>query len=101
MSRQNVCFAVKFRVVRFIFPENVVDGSQQHSGNGDDSLFVPTTLFERKVTISDFRELLDTDSAKSALNKHRFDLDSGPADSGSFLFLCAFVVLRRKPSPGA
>ena len=53
--RRSVSLAVKFRVVVFIFLENVVDGSQQHSGNSDDSLSVTTTLVECKVTISDFR----------------------------------------------
>ena len=75
--------------------------SQQHSGNGDDGLFVTTTLLEYKVTILDFRKLLGTDSTKSALNKQRFDVDFSPADSGSFLLFDTFVVLRRKPSPGA
>ena len=55
MCWRSVSLAVKFRIVRFAFLENVVDGGQQHSGNGNNRLFVPPTLFECKVTISDFR----------------------------------------------
>lgn len=63
-EQAEVCFAVKLRVVRFIFLENVVDGSRQHFGNSADSLFVATTLFECKVMISGFRELLGTDRTR-------------------------------------
>ena len=101
MCRWSVALAVKLRVVRFIFLENVVDGGQQHSGNGNDGFFVSTTLFECKVTISDFRELLGTDSTKSTLYKQRFDVGSGSADSGGFFLSGTLVVLRRKTSPGA
>ena len=86
---------------RVLFLENVVDSGQQHSGNGNDGLFVSMTLFECKVTISDFRELLGTDGIKSALNKQRFDVGSGATDSGGFLLSGTFVVLWRKTSPGA
>ena len=54
---------------RVLFLENVVDGGQQYSGNGNDGFLVSSALFERKVTISDFRELLGADGTKSALNK--------------------------------
>ena len=54
---------------RVLFLENVVDGGQQYSGNGNDGLLVSSALFECKVTISDFRELLGADGTKSALNK--------------------------------
>ena len=55
--------------IGFFFLENVVDGGQQYSGNGNDGFLVSSALFERKVTISDFRELLGADGTKSALNK--------------------------------
>lgn len=98
VCRWPVSLAVKFRVVRFIFLEDVVDGSQQHSGNSDDRFFVPPTLFECKVTASNFRELLGADSTEGALHKQRLDVDSGSANSGSFLLTGTFVVLRRKTS---
>ena len=60
-----------------------------------------SALFESHIAITDFRELLGTDSTKSTLNKQRFDVSSGPADSGGFLFPCTLVVLWRKTSPGA
>ena len=55
--------------IGFFFLENVVDGGQQYSGNGNDGFLASTTPFECKVTISDFRELLGADGTKSALNK--------------------------------
>ena len=54
---------------RVLFLENVVDGGQQYSGNGNDGFLASTTPFECKVTISDFRELLVADGTNSALNK--------------------------------
>ena len=55
VSRRNIYFVGKLSIVRLVLLQNVVDGSQQHSGNSDDSLSVTTTLVECKVTISDFR----------------------------------------------
>ena len=72
MRRRAVALAVKFRIVRFVFLEDVVDGGQQHSGNGDDGFLVASTLFESEVAITDFRELLSFNGGKSTLNKQRF-----------------------------
>ena len=55
------------------FGEHVVDGRKEHSGNSNDSLFVAPALFKGKVTIADFRELLCTNGAESALNKQRLE----------------------------
>ena len=96
-----VTLAVEFRVVRLVFLEHVVDSRKEHPGNGDDGFLVTSALFESEVAISDFRELLSFNGGKSALNKQRFDVGSGPADSGGFLLPGTLVVLRRKPSPGA
>ena len=46
---------IKLRVVRFVFLQDVVDGSQQHSGDGDNRFLVSSPLFNSIVTISDFR----------------------------------------------
>ena len=101
MRRRAVALTVKFRIVRFVFLEDVVDGGQQHSGNGDDGFLVASTLFECNIAISDFRELPSTDSTKGTLNKKRLDVGSSPTDSGSFLLPGTLVVLRHKTSPGA
>ena len=101
VCRRKVTLAVELRVVRFVLLKHVVDSSKEHSGNGDDGFLVATALFEGQVAVTDFRELFCTDSAKSALNEQRLDVDSGPADSGGFLLPSTLVVLRRKPSPGA
>ena len=101
MRRRAVALAVKFRIVRFVFLEDVVDGGQQHSGNGDDGFLVASTLFECNIAISDFRELPSTDSTKGTLNKKQLDVGSSPTDSGSFLLPGTLVVLRHKTSPGA
>ena len=101
VRRRPVALAVELRVVRLVLLEHIVDSRKEHSGNGNDGLFVTPTLFERKVAIPNFRKLLGTDSAKSALNKQRFDVGPGSTDSGGFLLSGTFVVLRRKASPGA
>ena len=51
MCRRPVTFAVKFRIVLFIFLEDVVDGSQQYPGNSDDSLFVTTAFLRGPVKL--------------------------------------------------
>ena len=97
---RSVCLPVKFRIVRLIFLENVVNSCKEHSGNGDDCFLVSTAFLESKVAIADFWEFLGTNRIEGALNKQRFDVGSGPADSGGFLLAGTLVVLRRKPSPG-
>ena len=96
-----VALSIEFRVVRLVLLEHIVDSRKEHSGNGNDGLFVTPTLFERKVAIPNFRKLLGTDSAKSALNKQRFDVGSGSTDSGGFLLSGTLIVLRCKTSPRA
>ena len=48
MRGRPVSLAVKLWVVRFIFLEDVVDGSQQHSGDSDDSFFVSPALLRAR-----------------------------------------------------
>lgn len=99
--RRSVGVAVEFWVVRLVLFENVVDGSQQHSGDGDDGFLVTPALFESKIAVADFWELFGSNSVESALNEQRLDVGSGTADPGGFLLPGTLVVLRRKPRPGA
>ena len=101
MRRRAVSFAVEFRIVRFILLEHIVNGGQEHSGNGDNCFLVSPPLFQSQVTAADFWKLLGPDGTQSALNEQRLDIGPGTADSGGLFLSCAFVVLRRKPSPGA
>ena len=101
MCRRPVALAVKFGIVRFIFLEHIVDGREQHPGNGDNGFLVAPAFFERKIAIADFRELPGTNRTEGALNQQRLDVGAGPADSGSFLLPGTLVVLRRKPCLGA
>ena len=96
-----VALSIEFGVVRLVPLEHIVDSRKEYSGNGNNGFLVSSALFECKVTIPDFREFLCADSAKSALNKQRFDVGPGSTDSGGFLLSGTFVVLRRKASPGA
>lgn len=59
VRKRTISLAVEFRVIGLVLLEDVVDGSQWHSGNGDDSLLVAAALFESKVAIVDFRKLPD------------------------------------------
>ena len=95
MCRRPVALAVEFRIVRLILLEHIIDGREQHPGNGDDG------FLEGEITIADFWEPLSFNDGKSAWNKQWFDVGSGPADSGGFLLPSTFIILRRKPSPGA
>jgi len=46
VNRQGVGSAIQFWTIGLIFAEHVVDGREEHSGNGNDSLFVAATLFD-------------------------------------------------------
>ena len=39
------------------FLEHIVNGSEQHLGNGNDRFVVSTTFFEGKVSVTNFWEL--------------------------------------------
>ena len=44
VQRGTVSLAVEHRVIGLVLLENVVDSGQQHPGNGNDSLLVPTAF---------------------------------------------------------
>lgn len=76
--------------VRLVLLEHVVDSREQHSGDGNNGFLVSSALFESKIMITYFRELLDTNGTKSALNEQRFDVGTGSADfSSSRHFRCS------------
>ena len=95
----SVAAPIQFGVIGFILLENVVNGSQQHSCNGNDGFFVAPALFYRKVAVSNFGVAFRADGTEGTLNQQRLDIGSSPADSGGFLLPGTFVVLRRKTSP--
>ena len=84
---------------RLIFLENVVDGSEHHSGDGNDRFLVPPAFFQGKVTVLDFGMLAAPANSQRTLYQKRFNVGSSSADSGGFLLSSAFVVLRCKTSP--
>ena len=86
MRRRAVSFAVEFRIVRFILLEHIVNGGQEHSGNGNNCFLVSPPLFQSQVTAADFWELFGSDGAQSTLNKQRLDVGPGTADFGGFFF---------------
>ena len=81
--------------------EDVVDGSQQHSCNGDDSFLMTTPLFKIEVAVSDFGSVFIPDGTERALDKQRLYISPGSADPGSLFLPGTLVVLRCKPSPRA
>ena len=101
MCRWSVALSVDFRVVRLVLLEHIVDSRKEHSGNGNNGFLVPSALFESQVAITDFREFPGANRIEGTLNKQRLDVSTGPANSCSFLLPSTFIVLRRKPSPGA
>ena len=46
MCERTVSLAVRLRVIRFVLLEDVVDGSLQHKGVGDDGRLVSTALLQ-------------------------------------------------------
>ena len=101
MCGRPVSLAIEVWIIRLIFLEHIVNGCQKHSGNSDDGFFVSPPLFQSKVTAADFRKLLGSDGAQSALDEQRLDVSPGSADPGDLFISGALVVLRRKPSPRA
>ena len=66
---RSVSLPIKFRIVRLIFLEYVVNSRQEHSSNGDDCFLVATAFLESKVAIADFWEFFGTNRIEGALNK--------------------------------
>ena len=101
MCGRAVGYAVEFRIVRLIFLEHIVNGSEQHPGNGNDRFLVSPPLFQSEVTAADFGKLFRSDGAQSALNEQGLDIGPSPADPGGLFLPSTLIVLWRKPSPGA
>ena len=87
--------SIKLGIVGLILLENVVNGSEQHSCNGNDSFFVTPALFQVFIAPADLRIALLADCTQCTLNEQRLDVCSGSANSGSFFLPGALVVLRR------
>src|SRR5574344_1692859 len=64
--------AIQLGIVRLILFENVVNGSEQHSGDSNNRFLVTSALFDREVPIADFRVVFGAYSTKCTLNKQRF-----------------------------
>ena len=101
MLRRSVDVSKKLEIVGFILLKYVVDGSKQHSCNGNNSFFVPPAFFYVVVAITNFRIAFFTNRTQSTLNQKRFNISTCFADSGRFLLSGTFVVLRCKTCPGA
>ena len=65
MFRRSVHPAIQLGILRLILFENVVNGSEQHSGNSNNCFLVTSALFNREVATADFRVAFGTDSTKS------------------------------------
>ena len=100
MSGRQISLTIEFRIIRLIFLEHVVNGSKQHSGNGNNRFLVASAFFESEIAVADFWKLFCANCIEGALNKQGLDVGTGAADSGSFLLPGALVILRRKPCPG-
>ena len=83
MRGRPVSFVVEFGIIWLVFLEHVVDGGQQHSGDGDNRFLVAPAFFEILITEKDFRVfLLRFNRGKGTLYKQRLDIGPGPADPG-------------------
>ena len=93
--------SIKLGSVGLILLENVVNGSEQHSCNGNNGFFVTPALFQVFIAPANLRIALFANCTQRTLNEQRLDVGPGSANSGGFLLSGALVVLRRKTGPGA
>ena len=77
----------------------MVDGSQKHSGDSDNSFLVSAPFSEREIAVSDFRVFLGFGNGDGTLDKQRLDVSSAMADSCSLFLPGTFIVLRGKARP--
>jgi len=89
--------SIKIRIVRLTFLEHIVNGSQKHSGDGNNCFLVSSPLFQSKVA-ADFRKLFSPNSVKRTLSEQRLEIGPCAADSGAFFFpalslFCGIVCL--------
>lgn len=68
LNRGLVRLAAKLWIVRLVFLQDAVDGSQQHFGDSDNRFLVSAPLFDGIVAVGNFRGPLVSDGAESALN---------------------------------
>lgn len=67
VNRRKFGLSVEFGVVRLVLFQDVVDGSQQHSCNSDNSFLVTPALFNGKIPIADFRVALDANRTERTI----------------------------------
>ena len=56
--------AIEFGIVRLILFEDVINGSEQHSGNSNNRFLMTSALFNRKIPTADFRIALFANRTK-------------------------------------
>lgn len=91
--------AAEIRIVRGVGFEDGVDGGQQHPANSNNCFLVPTTLFEQKIAVLDFRVLCGVANGESALHKQRFEESARTGDTSGFLLAGALIVLGNESRP--
>ena len=64
---------IKLGIVGLILLENVVNGSEQHSCNGNDSFFMTPALFQVFIASADFRIAFLANCTQRTLNKQRLE----------------------------
>ena len=69
VCRRSVSLAVELRGVRFIFLEHIVDGREQHPGDGDNGLFMSPAFLECKIAIADFRKFFGANCIEGTLHQ--------------------------------
>lgn len=79
---RHVHLRVSSRGVWLIFAQNVVDGSQEPSGNGNYGFLFPSPLLKSVLLPIDFRMLLTAAGSKSDLNQQWLEIGAGLADTG-------------------
>jgi len=73
MVRRSVDLSIKLGIVGFILLEDVVNGSEQHSCNSNDSFFVTPALFQIFIASADLGIAFLADCTQCALHEQRLD----------------------------
>ena len=90
---------VEIRIVGSVGFENGVNSGKQHPANSNNRFLVPTTLFEQKIAVLDFRVLCGVANGESALHKQRFEESARTGDTSGFLLAGALIVLGNESRP--
>lgn len=56
MERRSVSLTVEIRVIRFVFFEDDINGSEEHLGNGDDSFLAAPAFLQKEIAAAHFEE---------------------------------------------